>query len=237
MESLKNIRKLTEKIRFSGPSNIYVAGLCLNNGRVVGHKIYNKILKRDSVYCDFLLSFGGQQCLEFYKTTDQWIPGYPGFSGFAVASQHVKKHNYAFGFRDKIKDELVFRTFELDNSNQLSFYFRNENVYKYINASEVPGSNVFRLKTNLIEIQRNGAYCFCPKISRESVVGIEYDILNSLDESNRPIYNSIKETEGEFKVVNFGINPNYQKIYIVSENNTDLDLLLETILKLRKDFK
>lgn len=237
MASLKNTKQLAEKIRFAGPSNIYVAGLCLCDGKIVGHKIYNKILKKDNCYNDFLLGFGGQACLDFYNTTNKWLESHPGFSGFAVASQQGKRHNYAFGFKDLIKDKLVFRAFELQNTTQQSFYFYGENIYRYVDAASVKGAEQFRLKTNLIEIQDNGSYCFCPKISRETIPGIEYDILNSLDEPNRPIYNSIKEMNGEFKIVNFGVNPAYQKIYIVSEDNTNLDLLVDSVIELRKTFK
>lgn len=230
-----SLKHTIEKIRFSGPQNVYVAGLCLRDGKIVGYKIYNKIYSKSEKYHDFLKSFGGENCLNLYQISSEWQNMYPGFSGFTCGVEVSDRSRLLFGFKDVENNKTVFNSYLVNPFNQES---ELSDTYSYLLRANYDLANDYKLETEFVEVNNSKAnsFCFCPKIDFSNLISLEYDIKSSLDEQNIPIFQAIKENQNEFFIVNFGVNPDYQKIYIVGADNRNLDLILELIKDLTDKF-
>lgn len=232
---MMSLKSSVEKLRLNGPKNIYVAGLCLKDGELVGYKIYNKIYEKSEEYYDFLKEFGGQNCLNYYQITKEWQNQYPGFSGFTCGVEISHKIRFGFGFKDNEDGRLSFNSFLINPFNKES---AAHDKYGYVKIENYEPASKFKLKTDIIEVNENkpNSFCFCPKIDFSSLTGLEYDIKSSLEEKNVEIFNKIKESVEGFFVVNFGKNKEYEKIYIVGRDNKNLDSLLDLIKDLTNSF-
>lgn len=219
MTSLKNI---IQPIIFDFDKNIYAVGLCLKDGQIVKTKIYNKIFEHNDSCAEFLEKFGGQDCRNSYLNTKEWKNYYPGFSGFTIGVEidNENIHTYGYGFKDRIEGNLVFKTYLLDFKG-LNY---ESDTYKYINYDEakIPEK---KIKTDLIEIKisDNSCYCYCPKISFSNILEIEDSIKHSLDAANKVIFDFIKDLSVKFYILNYGVNTEYEKIYLISNNNKDIN--------------
>ena len=219
MTSLKNI---IQPIIFDSTKNIYAIGLCLKDGEIIKRKIYNKIYEHAPEYTEFLLKFGGEVCRDHYLNSNEWKNYYPGFSGFTVGVEITNKHetSYGYGFKDKKDGDIIFRSFLIDEKGS---NYESE-TYKYIisNQIDIPEK---KIKTDLLEIKLsdNNSYCYCPKISFLNILEIEDSIKHSLSAKNKFIFDFIKGLDKEFYILNYGVGSDYEKIYLISNNNKDLD--------------
>jgi hypothetical protein len=229
MTSFENI---ITPIIFNGGKNIYALGLCLNGGRIHKIKLWNKIYDNSSVYHDYLYSFGGEECLKYYSTTKEWKKTYPGFSGFATgvefhydANQKLI-YNYGFGFKDLKEGVLTFNAFYLNEEREII----SDEIYDYVVANDAQlVSN--KMQTNYIEVKRLNpdTYCYCPKIEHNKNREIEHEIQCSLSEKNKEIFFYIKDLNKKYLILNYGVNPDYEKIYLVSEDNQNINNLFDLL--------
>lgn len=233
---------ITTPIIFNGGKNIYALGLCLKDGKIQKTKIYNKIYDHSFIYHDYLSIFGGEECLKFYLSTKEWKNIYPGFSGFSTCVEFYFNNNgkpvlnYAFGFKDSNEGVLTFNAYYLNEYHEV---IGNE-IYDYVlsNTMNLPFK---KMQTDLIEVKRfqPSSYCYCPKIAHSNRVEIEHNIKYSISEKNRIIFDTIKNLNKNYYILNYGINTDYEKIYLVSEENkniNDLFYLLEKVSHLIENF-
>ena len=115
-------KDIINPVIFDGGKNIYAAGLSIKDGKIKKIKIYNKIYEHLDVYHDFLLGFGGEECLKYYTDTKEWKNLHPGFSGFTVGVEFnydLKgkiQSNHGFGFKDFKENSLTFNAYYLKNN-------------------------------------------------------------------------------------------------------------------------
>ena len=76
-------------------------------------------------YFDFLLSFGGEECLKYYTDTKEWKKLHPGFSVFTVGvefsydSEGKIKLNHGFGFKDFKEGVLTFNAYYVNENREI----------------------------------------------------------------------------------------------------------------------
>ena len=229
MTSFENI---ITPIIFNGGKNIYALGLCLNQGKIQKIKLWNKIYDNSVIYHDHLYSFGGEECLKYYSTTKEWKKTYPGFSGFSIGVEFYYDidrqliYNYGFGFKDLKEGVLTFNAFYLNEERKII----NDEIYDYVstNNEQLP---LNKMQTDYIEIKRLNpdSYCYCPKIEHNNRREIEHNIQNSLSEKNRSIFFYIKDLNKKYFILNYGVNPSYEKIYLVSEESQNINNLFDLL--------
>lgn len=229
MNSLTNI---IQPVIFNGPVNIYSLGLSLKNGQISKIKIYNKIYQHSDKYHNFLKGFGGDFCLQSYKTTDEWKNLYPGFSGFTVGVE-IRDHNqyrYAFGYKDK-GTEIVFKAYYLNFTKSVV----KAELYRYVSSHQLETPKK-KMRSDLLEVKDSPelSYCYCPFISHTNITEIEDDVRFSLTEKNRPVFDSIKKA-GNFSILNYGLNSSEEKIYMVStDDNKDIHKISDLLSRLNE---
>lgn len=232
MISLENI---IAPIVNDGPTNIYIIGLCLKKGKIKKIKIYNKILDYNIYYEKHLIKFGGNDCLKFYKTTKEWQNLYPGFSGYTIGAEFYYDINkninvdYGFGFKDSNKKIITFNAYYINNNKQII----HREIYDYISSKKLQSFDN-KLQTEFIEIKRsnNKCFCYCPKINNKSIPIIENNIRSALTNDNKIIFDYIKKLNSKYYIVNYGLNKDYEKIYLLPENKCDKNDLLSIIYSL-----
>lgn len=223
---------IIKPIVFNGGKNIYALGLCLNQGRIIKIKLWNKIYENLPIYHDYLYSFGGEKCLNYFLKTKEWKKSYPGFSGFATGVEFYYDinqqlvYNYGFGFKDFKEGLLTFNAFYLNQNHEI---ISNE-IYDYVSTNNIKIS-LNKMQSEYIEIKRlnSNSYCYCPKIEHNNLREIEYDVQQSLSKENKTIFFYIKNLSKNYFILNYGINPDYEKIYLVSEENKNIDNLFDLL--------
>jgi hypothetical protein len=223
---------ITAPIIFNGGKNIYALGLCLREGKIHKVKIYNKIYDHSYIYYDYLSIFGGDECLKYYLTTKEWKKIYPGFSGFSTCVEFYYDINrnpvfsYAFGFKDSNEGVSSFKAYYLNEYHEV---IGNE-IYDYVlsNTLQLPPN---KMQTDYMEVKRlqPSSYCYCPKIGHSNRSEIEHNVKYSISEKNRAIFDAIKNSNKNYFILNYGINIDYEKIYLVSEENKNIDNLFELL--------
>jgi hypothetical protein len=211
MISLQNI---IAPIVNDGDSNIYVIGFCLKNGKIIKTKVYNKFLDFDIKNEQFIKKFGGEHCLKLYQTTTEWKNLYPGFSGFTLGvefyfdSDKNVKYKYGYGHKDIDKNSLVYNAYYINKDHEII----EKEIYDYAYIKN-------RFATEFLEVKRSNpeCFCYCPKINKYTIPSIEQKIFEIVKKENIDILNSIKNINDNYSIVNYGINPDYEKIYIVNE--------------------
>ncbi len=226
---MKSLQNLIQPVVFNGGKNIYVLGLSLSNGKISKIKIYNKIYLHDNIYDNFLKTFGGQVCLNSYYNTNEWKNSYPGFSGFTVGAEITNDNQckYGYGYKNKKENEIFFECFYLDEEKNIIA----KEKYLYLETEKILANN--KMKTKLIEIKENDfqCYCYCPKINLINAKEIENKIELCVSKINHQTFKTIKNYKEEFYVLNYGVNKNEEKIYLLSANDSkninNILLLLE----------
>jgi hypothetical protein len=223
---------ITAPIIFNGGKNIYALGLCLREGKIHKVKIYNKIYDHSYIYYNYLSIFGGDECLKYYLTTKEWKKIYPGFSGFSTCVEFYYDINrnpvftYAFGFKDSNEGVSTFKAYYLNEYHEV---IGNE-IYDYVlsNTLQLPPN---KMQTDYMEVKRlhPSSYCYCPKIGHSNRSEIEHNVKYSISEKNRTIFDAIKNSNKNYFILNYGINIDYEKIYLVSEENKNIDNLFELL--------
>lgn len=219
-------------------TNIHVLGLCLKNGEIFKIKIYNKIF--DDKNDEFILNFGGEDCLYKYKTINEWKNFYPGFSGFTIGvecsfeNNNIAEIKYGYGFKNRFEEQLIFEAYYIDTFKKCS----EKEIYDYIDISQTKNFDN-KLKTEFLEVKRgdSNCYCYCPKINFKNINALEKSIYNALHLENKYIYDKIKTNSDQYFIVNYGLNNLYEKIYIVAKNKNDIQEIfnLLSILKMPLD--
>jgi len=229
---MKSLKSLIQPIVFNGGKNIYVVGLSLENGNINKVKIYNKIYDKNLIYNDYLNKFGGQACLNAYNNTNEWKNLHPGFSGFTIGVEIDKnnEYKYGFGYKDKKENQIFFECFYLNKDKNIIA----KEKYLYIESEKATINN--KMQTKIIEIKENNfnCYCYCPEINLKNIKEIENKIELSISQINHKFFKLIKKYSHEFCILNYGVNENEEKIYILSKNdpqNVDNVLSLLEYLK------
>ena len=135
-------------------------------------------------------------------------------------------YNYGFGFKDLKEGVLTFNAFYLNEERKII----NDEIYDYVstNNEQLP---LNKMQTDYIEIKRLNpdSYCYCPKIEHNNRREIEHNIQNSLSEKNRSIFFYIKDLNKKYFILNYGVNPSYEKIYLVSEESQNINNLFDLL--------
>jgi len=132
-------KDIINPVIFDGGKNIYAAGFSIKDGKIRKIKIYNKIYEHLDVYFDFLLSFGGEECLKYYLNTKEWKNLHPGFSGFTVGVEFSYdlegkiQSNHGFGFKDFKENSLTFNAYYLNDNCKIINY----EIYDYLLSSKL----------------------------------------------------------------------------------------------------
>ena len=144
-------KDIINPIIFDGGKNIYSAGLSLKEGKIQKIKIYNKIYEHFDAYFDFLLSFGGEECLKYYTDTKEWKKLHPGFSGFTVGvefsydSEGKIKLNHGFGFKDFKEGVLTFNAYYINENREII----DHEIYDYLLSSSLKKIDI-KMQTHFI---------------------------------------------------------------------------------------
>jgi len=222
-------KDIINPVIFDGGKNIYAAGFSIKDGKIRKIKIYNKIYEHLDVYFDFLLSFGGEECLKYYLNTKEWKNLHPGFSGFTVGvefSYDLKGEielKHGFGFKDFKEGFLTFNAYYLNNNREII----EHEIYDYLLSNDLKKIES-KMQTHFIEAKRlnNNIFCFCPLISYSNIIETEDNVRHSLSEKNKRIFDFIKDIDKNFFILNYGRNDDYEKIYLVSDKNKDIENLI-----------
>jgi hypothetical protein len=214
---------------FDGGKNIYSAGLSLKDGKIQKIKIYNKIYEHFDAYVDFLLNFGGEECLKYYTDTKEWKKLYPGFSGFTVGvefnydSEGKIKLNHGFGFKDFKEGVLTFNAYYVNENREII----DHEIYDYILSSSFKKTDT-KMQTHFIEAKRANSndFCFCPLISHSNVTETEDNVRHSLCQKNKKIFDFIKDMDKKYFILNYGRNEDCEKIYLISNKNKEIENLI-----------
>ena len=222
-------KDIINPIIFDGGKNIYSAGLSLKEGKIQKIKIYNKIYEHFDAYFDFLLSFGGEECLKYYSTTKEWKKTYPGFSGFSIGVEFHYDidrqliYNYGFGFKDLKEGVLTFNAYYINENREII----DHEIYDYLLSSSLKKIDS-KMQTHFIEAKRLNPndFCFCPLISHSNTTETEDNVRSSLSGKNKTIFDFIKDIDENFFILNYGRNDDCEKIYLVSDKNKDIQNLI-----------
>lgn len=233
---MKQLKNIIQNIKLNGFDNIYALGLNLKDGRIISCKVYNKIYKYDKKYENFLREFGGEKCIEYFSTTNEWMNYYPGFSGFTLGVEIDLKnddlnHRCGFGFKDKKQGELSFNAFYLNSEKEIV----EKEKYKYIYAIDRKDiKNYLEVKWYEVKCGEENNYSFCPKITYNLFPKIEFCILEFLNPLNKNIFNCIKDYDEDFYILNCGENSQSQKIYLIHNENKNINKLIKLLVGLKK---
>ena len=222
-------KDIINPVIFDGGKNIYAAGLSIKDGKIKKIKIYNKIYEHLDIYHDFLLGFGGEECLKYYTDTKEWKNLHPGFSGFTVGVEFnydLKgeiQSNHGFGFKDFKENSLTFNAYYLNDNCKIIDY----EIYDYLLSSDLKKIDS-KMQTHFIEAKRlnNNIFCFCPLISHSNITETEDNVRSSLSEKNKTIFDFIKDIDENFFILNYGRNDDCEKIYLISDKNKDIQNLI-----------
>lgn len=222
-------KDIINPIIFDGGKNIYSAGLSLKEGKIQKIKIYNKIYEHFDAYFDFLLSFGGEECLKYYTDTKEWKKLHPGFSGFTVGVEFSYdlegkiKLNYGFGFKDFKEGVLTFNAYYINENREII----EHEIYDYLLSSSLKKIDS-EMQTHFIEAKRlnSNDFCFCPLMSHSNAAETEDDVRHSLTQKNKKVFDFIKDMDKKYFILNYGRNNDCEKIYLVSDKNKDIQNLI-----------
>jgi len=222
-------KDIINPIIFDGGKNIYSAGLSLKEGKIQKIKIYNKIYEHFDAYFDFLLGFGGKECLKYYTDTKEWKKLHPGFSGFTVGVEFSYdlegkiQLKQGFGFKDFKEGVITFNAYYLNNNREII----EHEIYDYLLSSNLKKIDS-KMQTHFIEAKRlnHNDFCFCPLISHSNTIETEDNVRYSLSEKNKRIFDFIKDIDKNFFILNYGRNDDCEKIYLVSDKNKDIENLI-----------
>lgn len=222
-------KDIINPIIFDGGKNIYSAGLSLKEGKIQKIKIYNKIYEHFDAYFDFLLSFGGEECLKYYTDTKEWKKLHPGFSGFTVGvefsydSEGKIKLNHGFGFKDFKEGVLTFNAYYINENREII----DHEIYDYLLSSSLKKIDS-KMQTHFIEAKRLNFndFCFCPLISHSNVTETEDNVRHSLSQKNKKVFDFIKDMDKKYFILNYGRNEDCEKIYLISNKNKEIENLI-----------
>lgn len=222
-------KDIINPIIFDGGKNIYSAGLSLKEGKIQKIKIYNKIYEHFDAYFDFLLSFGGEECLKYYTDTKEWKKLHPGFSGFTVGiefsydSEGKIKLNHGFGFKDFKEGVLTFNAYYINEKREII----DHEIYDYLLSSSLKKIDS-KMQTHFIEAKRLNPndFCFCPLISHSNVTETEDNVRHSLSQKNKKVFDFIKDMDKKYFILNYGRNEDCEKIYLISNKNKEIENLI-----------
>ena len=222
-------KDIINPIIFDGGKNIYSAGLSLKEGKIQKIKIYNKRYEHFDAYFDFLLSFGGEECLKYYTDTKEWKKLHPGFSGFTVGvefsydSEGKIKLNHGFGFKDFKEGVLTFNAYYINENREII----DHEIYDYLLSSSLKKIDS-KMQTHFIEAKRLNPndFCFCPLISHSNVTETEDNVRHSLSQKNKKVFDFIKDMDKKYFILNYGRNEDCEKIYLISNKNKEIENLI-----------
>jgi len=232
MTLINQLESLIQKIKCDKINNIYLLGLNLQDGKIIKIKIYNKIYQHHLRIYEFLYNFGSSECLNLYCEDDIWQKYDPGFSGFTVGLELFLEKNYwnyryGYGCKKRFNDDIYFQSFIIDQNKNIIDY----EIYKYISFDKYK-LPINKLKTDLIEVQEKNInnYCYCPKISKHTIHELQINIKNSLNNSNKLIFDNL--IDRNLYAVNYGQSENYEKLYILHKNKKSVLEIINTIKKI-----
>lgn len=226
---MTSFERIIKSIIFDGGKNIYSSGLSIKDGKIQKVKIYNKIYEHSDAYNEFLLNFGGEDCLKYYLNTKEWKKLYPGFSGFVVGVEFYYDSNgeiilnYGFGFKDLKEGVLTFNAYYINNNHEII----GHEIYDYLLSSNFKKIDC-KMQTHFIEAKRSNYndFCFCPSIAHSNITETEDDVRHSLSENNKHIFDFIKNIDKNYFILNYGRNENHEKIYLISNKNKEIENII-----------